>query len=1012
MADALTVALLLQAVDEASEVIDRVQENLDALTDQANETADQMSSSVDSMTDSMDAFSDTSTETATVVQEWAGSVDEATAAASAWADATTEAVAALQAQAEALTESVAATIEETNALYGLTGASGGASDGLDAVTASSDSAGVSMKSLGKATNILGLAFVAAAAVGIKMALDFQNATASLQGHADISTNAANQIANAFLNAGGQVDYTANEMMDAFAPVSGSFVNMYGHALNAAQSLKFMDAAMELAEATGGDLTSTTSALASAMMVYHLRVGEASTASNDLFNITRLLGVSSDDLGTSLTKLEPMIAGSGMSLAQTGGFMTELAKSAGSGMMAMRAAGKAIAALVSPSSSAQTALAELGIDLDNSQGKFIGMTAAIGDIHDALAKLPGTARDVADAQKAYTLQMQEATLASGVQTAAVKTQESALSTQISGLNLNADALSKTAVMQQLFGASAGLMTSIVAGGAPALERAAAAVAKQGAAAKAAAEQQRSFEGQLRRLRSAAEALFIRLGQYLIPVLTRLAMDVIGMVNAIGKWVSHNKALAEVIVGVVVGLVALVKVIQLVTWATKMWAAAQEVLDAIMDMNPIILAIAAVVAAVILLVVYWKQIKDAAVDTWHAIEDAWGKVAGWFENDVIKPVTGFFLDLWHGITMAAETAWNFIQGAWSTVAGWFANNVVQPVVGAFSGLWQSLSGGAEAVWSTIQGVWGTVSAWFDNNVVAPIEGFFTALWDTISSLAAGAWDLIESVAVDAWHGIETAWDAVRGFFTGLWDDVLSGAQVDWDAIKTVAVDVWHAIVAAWEAAVGFFTAVWNGIRSVVWTVLDGIKSVAETVANFFVGVWDAISGAAGAAWDAIVGVWDTVAGWFYSHVIEPIEQFFTHLWDDIVNGVKTAWKDITGIVGSIVHTGGGLIGDALNVVGLASGGLVNAPTLAVVGEAGPEMVIPLSTLPGGAGVVSGGNVTPLPLSAAAVSSGASSAPVININFSGQVYGSLAQMANTLGRYLATTTVPGAGVRLTAR
>jgi hypothetical protein len=54
--------------------------------------------------------------------------------------------------------------------------------------------------------------------------------------------------------------------------------------------------------------------------------------------------------------------------------------------------------------------------------------------------------------------------------------------------------------------------------------------------------------------------------------------------------------------------------------------------------------------------------------------------------------------------------------------------------------------------------------------------------------------------------------------------------------------------------------------------------------------------------------------------------------LIDGINT----VTNIGSSI----GGVVGGALKTIGLASGGIVSEPTLALIGEAGPEAVIPLS------------------------------------------------------------------------
>jgi hypothetical protein len=102
------------------------------------------------------------------------------------------------------------------------------------------------------------------------------------------------------------------------------------------------------------------------------------------------------------------------------------------------------------------------------------------------------------------------------------------------------------------------------------------------------------------------------------------------------------------------------------------------------------------------------------------------------------------------------------------------------------------------------------------------------------------------------------------------------------------------------------------------------------------------------------------------------------EGIVHGIESA-------PGAVVHAieglipGGGVIGEAASAIGLATGGIVTKPTLAVVGEAGPEAVIPLK----GAGVSPAGVQ---PLGAQAPGSGPSATAglhigTLNVNAAGQ-------------------------------
>ena len=95
---------------------------------------------------------------------------------------------------------------------------------------------------------------------------------------------------------------------------------------------------------------------------------------------------------------------------------------------------------------------------------------------------------------------------------------------------------------------------------------------------------------------------------------------------------------------------------------------------------------------------------------------------------------------------------------------------------------------------------------------------------------------------------------------------------------------------------------------------------------------------------------------------------------------------------------------------------SPTLAVVGEAGPEVVIPLSNIPGGAGVVTAaGNVAPLTVSSpVAGSAGGGGGQTVNVylTMQGAVYGDINEALNAMGRQLATVLLPAAGTRMATR
>jgi hypothetical protein len=86
------------------------------------------------------------------------------------------------------------------------------------------------------------------------------------------------------------------------------------------------------------------------------------------------------------------------------------------------------------------------------------------------------------------------------------------------------------------------------------------------------------------------------------------------------------------------------------------------------------------------------------------------------------------------------------------------------------------------------------------------------------------------------------------------------------------------------------------------------------------------------------WNAVVTFF-----EGIATKIMNILNPIINAVKSVGSAVGGIVGAV----GGAVGGAVSGVvhAFATGGIVNGPTLAMVGEAGPEAIIPLSAFAGG-------------------------------------------------------------------
>jgi hypothetical protein len=110
---------------------------------------------------------------------------------------------------------------------------------------------------------------------------------------------------------------------------------------------------------------------------------------------------------------------------------------------------------------------------------------------------------------------------------------------------------------------------------------------------------------------------------------------------------------------------------------------------------------------------------------------------------------------------------------------------------------------------------------------------------------------------------------------------------------------------------------------------------------------------------------------STLVHDFENLGSEMIHGLISGITSAPGAVVKAVEGLIP-GGGTIGKIAGAIGLATGGIVTQPTLAVIAENGPEAVVPL----GKAGVSPSG-VTPLPPSTPAPSTGGGGLSIGTIN-----------------------------------
>jgi hypothetical protein len=150
------------------------------------------------------------------------------------------------------------------------------------------------------------------------------------------------------------------------------------------------------------------------------------------------------------------------------------------------------------------------------------------------------------------------------------------------------------------------------------------------------------------------------------------------------------------------------------------------------------------------------------------------------------------------------------------------------------------------------------------------------------------------------------AIKGFVSGLWTNLKNGASGAWEGIKSVfsSVTGWfkNTFSKAWEAVKNVFSTggkIFTGIK-------DGIAATFKTVVN---GIISGINKVIKVPFDAINKMLNKIRNSSFLNV----------------SPFKSLWKENPLSVPQIPL--------------LAKGGVVDSATLAVIGERGQEMVLPL-------------------------------------------------------------------------
>jgi TP901 family phage tail tape measure protein len=487
--------------------------------------------------------------------------------------------------------------------------------------------------------VAGVALAGIAAESLHMADEFDKATNSLAANAGITQTQAQKIGNAFLDTGGDVIYSGTQITTAYATVAAQLGTVQGKALSQAQAMQFSTAAMNVAEATGGSLSSSMSDLASVMQGYGIQVSGSADASNVLYNVQKLTGQGTDATATSLARLHSTLGALTPPLNQTGGLLLDLTTHGETGRQAMSVLSTALAGIVKPTAAVTKAQQEMGVSFINAK------TGALDPLNQIIGTLHGQIQGMGNAQAIALLQSEG------------------------------------------FGTSSAKMLGIVQAGSSVFDADVASVSKAGSAHTAAGKATNNLGDQFKIVKAQVVDLGTKLGEALMPILTK----VLNVVAQGTKWLMEHKIVLAIVAGVIGGVL----VAAFIAWAASATAAAAASIAAAAPVIAIVAGIALLVAGVVLLVNHWKEawgfITGIAKDIWNAIDTYLVQpvedVAQGIAN-VFKGVVGAVSGVIEGIVNVAKGIIDGIIDAINAVIGLIDDVQVHIHVGPVNMDWNGL------------------------------------------------------------------------------------------------------------------------------------------------------------------------------------------------------------------------------------------------------------------------------------------------------------------------------------
>lgn len=625
----------------------------------------------------------------------------------------------------------------------------------------------------------------AGAAVVKTAANFESGMSSVAAISGATGTQLDQLTDKALEMGAKTKFSASEAASAM-----EYMAMAGWKTE--DMLNGIGGIMSLAAASGEDLATTSDIVTDALTAFGLSAQDAGRFSDVLAAASSNANTNVSMLGESFKYVAPVAGSLGYSVEDTAialGLMANSGIKASQGGTALRAS---LTRMIKPTDDAAAIMKEYGISLTNTDGSM----KSLGDVMSMLREKLGGLSEAQQAQVATTLFGQES---------------------MSGMLaiINASEADYNKLTDAIYGSD-------------------------GAATSMAETMQDNLSGQLTILGSTIEGIAISFGNILLPMIKKVVEGLQGFASWInGLSDSQKEFIANaLLMAAAIGPVLLI-LGKLVTGFLSVknhfsgimtaFSAGKGIIAALGgSFGPILIIIAAVVAAIIALKAAWDTnfggIREKTAEIVTSIQ-------AMFDNmiSMLQSWGNFFLGLWEsnwlGIQSIFTTLWNRVEVIFSLGLD-ILNEVFQLFSNLFTGNWS--------------GVWENVVNIF-TGIVEGIALFFSAGLEALVTL-------LVNIGEGLWEAAKTAFGFISDGFTQVWDQIVAWFEIAKEDPVT--------------AIEGIASSLYEAGKKVISKLWDGLKEAWEEVVSWAEGIASWLTGILSVSADVTVNTHDGRSGSFAS------------------------------------------------------------------------------------------------------------------------------------------------------